>query len=749
MTDLVYIDLETRSPVNLKTAGSWTYAEHPQTSLLTCAWDIDGVKGLWLPTIKSLSDPIKQLHLRDVDTYYGPNVPQPILDNLRRTFCGHNVETFDKLVWEKRYPAPAAWKDTYPLALSHGFPGSLDACGARLGLGGKDKVGQSRLHQYTRNFAKIPQLMDVVLIGKYNQHDVTMTKALDHYINTCPKQPEWERQVLETHKVINARGIRVDVGMMRAIRDLSVFSVDESLREIDKLTGGDIPDLAALNKRNTVIAWLEEQKIDVQKELKGKKVGSVSIAKNSVAQWLDRLDYGMDVSIDELVSEGDFTAKAVKLLQLRSSALRVTGGKIEAGISACTNGHLKGMLAYWGAHTGRWAGRGINLCNLPRPLASVPVWDLVDLYLSSDSKLPVDRVNELLDKQFAKLQRESQPGDTPIKRATLDEAASALLRTMVIPEDGYMLAMADFSSVECRGVNWLADNADLMDIFWKDGDPYSVIASKLFGVPVSKKVNKHYRHVGKTIELGCGFGMGAKRFREYGAIEGIDFEALGITPQQCIDLYRGTHEAVAGVVVGEYNGVPYRRDGLWHKYSEAAKEATQYGMVKVGPVVFKHDGKHLRVKLPSGRFLTYPNAKVEMDQIKGDDGSYYEVECVMFTNTRGHRTGQSPGTWAENVTQAMCRDPLATTLVKCEAEGIRTPLHVYDEVVAVVKDVGQFHRFMQLMTMPPDWLPGFPLDAEGGVLPRYHKSVRPENSEIEYRNGSFKKGEVSKIWPVK
>jgi DNA polymerase bacteriophage-type len=144
----------------------------------------------------------------------------------------------------------------------------------------------------------------------------------------------------------------------------------------------------------------------------------------------------------------------------------------------------------------------------------------------------------------------------------------------------------------------------------------------------------------------------------------------------------------------------------------------------------------LRIRLPSGRYLTYRNVSIDPVPSKWDTEKL--TDAVTYQSTHGYRKSLYGGLLCENIVQASCRDYTVLAITRCERDGIPVVLHVHDEVVVELKDESQFDRFMHNMTLPPDWAPDFPLDAEGGMLDRYHKSTRPGNPEVVYRNGSLK-----------
>lgn len=638
MTPL-FIDLETRSPVNLKTDGGQKYAAHPATSILTAVWMVDGVYGIWFPTLTEIPLLVRQIHLQNIEVFLGAELPKSLADNLHRPWVAHNAWGFDQPVWEAKHPAPIDWIDSYPLALQIGLPGSLDEIGKRLGVGGKEQTGKSVLGRYTKNFAKVPNMMDTVLIGKYAIHDVEIMAELYQTYKDSPQQPKKEYRALEAHRTINHRGCRVDVSMMRAIRDLMDYAVADAVSEIAVMTDGYLPDLKSLGQRGKVVEWMQSQGVMTDKELGRTKTGGISLAKNSVQQWLDRAEAG-GLSVDELIVEGDFNARGIKLLQLRNAATRVTGGKIDAGLARAMLGRINGLFAYWAAHTGRWGGRGIQVQNLPRPKETVPVWDLVNLFVAT-GRLDPDTVRTMLEAKY----QSALKYNPHTSRSTLDDAASALLRTIFLGDP--MLAMADYSAIECRMLGHLAGQESLVQMFWNDVCPYSDMARRIYDrAPLDKK--DPIRQVGKVVVLGAGYQLGHKKFGVYALANGIDLSKAGTTAEQCIEAFRGAFPEIAGHEVSQYNGKPVRRHGLWHRIDEAAKQAMEHGKSACGDIRFHYDGDHLRCRLPSGRFLTYRNAR--MDMVWPAYETEQQIESITYFSSRGYRAALYGGKlcWGAN-----------------------------------------------------------------------------------------------------
>ena len=670
----------------------------------------------WLPTCTaSIPDNVVSTHLPDITLYTGPELPSTLDTN--RVWAAHNAWGFDELVWNARYPHPIDWIDTYPLACQVGLPGNIDAIGKALGLGGKEKTGKNVMSKYY-DFSKTPKLMDLILITKYNIQDVKILEALYYEWLQCPRQPEWEMEVLQAHRVINSRGCAVDLDYLRTVRALCDYAVDDSLQQIDQLTEGKFTTLEDLRKRDKVIQWLMECGIDYEVTLGG------SLAKDRIANWADSL---WGETPDEL------TQLAVRFCQLRATALKITSSKLEAGIAASRNGRLQGLFAYWAAHTGRFGGRKIQVQNLMRPDERVDTWKLVDV-ITKDYKLDIPSIDVIRVEKTNKVNAERRErGETELPLVDYHTVAGSLLRPAFIGKP--LLAMADFSAIECRELARLSGETKLLDMFRNNQCPYSAMAERIYGrYPANKK--DPIRQVGKVVVLGAGYQLGKDKMAVYAKAQGIDLQKAGTTAEECIEAFRSTFTKIAGEIGGDIEGRPYRTGGYWHKLQWAVKEAVWNGEAELGQIRFKCDGKHLRIRLPSGRYLTYRNVSIDRVPSKWDTEKL--SDAVTYESTHGYRKSLYGGLLCENIVQASCRDYTALAILRCEKDGIPVVLHIHDEVVVELPDEQSFDRFMIHMTTPPDWSPDFPLDAEGGILDRYNKTVRPGRTEVTYRNGRLK-----------
>lgn len=779
----IFIDLETRSTCDLKVEGGFNYAKHPDTRLMTVAWRDGSKDHVWLPGLRNLpSAGLLGLHLPDVQVHVGHSVPGALCAT-RRPWVGHNCWTFDRPVWIERTPAdaqPVRWIDTYPLALAAGLPGGLDAIGKALWGEGKYEKGA---HELKKGFkATSSQDCDpenvplgrILLIAKYNVQDVRLLANLwDVLVREC-KLPASELAVLKAHDAINDRGCRIDRPLVKALITLSSQAQTAAVKKIAEITEGALSDLGALQSRNTMLKWLDNSGFGRFKD--------TGLRKEVVARFIDagRAKISTDTEdaedeksapAAEVDCEDDPDAKianpdlehlsrVVNVLELRMQALRITGGKLDSALWATDRytDRCRGLFAYWAAHTGRWGGRRVQVQNLPRPKEGIDTWALIALY--EDWTRHQEHSEEFC---YDTIHRRLPLGERDVEGRLLypylsvDDAASGLLRGIFLPdgdEDDDALAAGDFAAIEARVLDWCAGGS--LGIFWDQGDPYMEQAELIFGprdkwkkFPDPKEkgaflpLKKHpYRQVGKVVVLGSGYQLGAAKFAVYAAANGIDLSIVDTTPAECIHAYRASHPLIAGEYQGlNDKGKPIFRGGLWHDLNQAVLSAVRDGVrARAGRCVFQMEGEHLICTLPSGRRLTYRKAIIEdiQDRVPWDSKGR-AVEAVSYLSPRYGRKYLYGGVIAENIVQAISRDILGASIVRIEEHGnMPVVLHCHDEAVSSTK----FHlydSFMGRLTTCPDWLDKFPLDAEGGLMPRYSKTVPPGRKEQVWRNGKFLK----------
>lgn len=736
---ITFMDLETRSFCDLRAAGGHNYAADPSTCLLTVSWspgETDDEYHVWLPGVDSVPADYRRVHLADCHVHCGAGVPAALAARADTYFVGHNAWTFDQHVWAALVDdscTPRDWIDTFPLALACGLPGGLDQIGQRMGWGGKDEAGKAALKKlyYGDNAEDVP-VGQTVLIAKYNAQDVRLTRWVWEEIRKTLKQPDSEFAWLRVHRTVNDRGVTVDRALLKRLIQLSDSCRERAVSTIRDLTvspkypDGFFRTIKCLQSRTKVFAYLDLMGVSIGTSLR-KEIVNRFVREHSPDE--DDTDQESSEDDEALQTTPANLRRVVKVLELRTAALRITHAKLDAAYHAVSDDdRMRGLFVYWGAGPGRSAGRRVQVQNLPKPKDGVNVWRLLGTDLSYDAV------------------KASFPKDKRFRYLTPDDGASALIRTLFLGRP--CTAAADLAAIEVRVLAWLAGETWLHESFWNDADPYLLSAIRMFGEPHTwpgfdpkKGAKKHaYRQLHKIIILGSGYGLGHNQFAVFAASNDIDLEELGVSAYDCILAYRKGHPNIAGRHAGDYNGQPYFRDGFWGKLAAAALHCAdprnRHPAVQVGRLTFYREGPHLFVELPSGRRLIYRDARVERVQPKFLRGTDKWTDAVVYTHPRYGRKHTYGGYWAENVVQATARDFMSEAAVRIEDAGMPVLLHVHDEVVAETRDLD---RFMSAMTTLPDWADGFCLDAAGSLATRYAKSPLPGVKEVVYRNGKFHK----------
>jgi DNA polymerase len=709
----VWVDFETQSAADLKALGARAYLRHPSTRVLSLVALVDDTVVVWAPHGRYPGNTLGisptdcwpkdwQRDGRKVMLDDGPELPQCLQSaaHASRTFVAHNAP-FDALAWELLLPgAPQPeWFDTIPCCRAAGLPAGLDAVGERLFGIGKDKEGRKAAEMLFRAPVKNEQVVYPKgtqalwkLLLQYNVADVLLLEALYHAV-----LPYGEPDVIAVDSTINNRGVLVDREFARALVELWLQAEQASFRRLEELTSG------AIGERNIrsvpqVKKWLEEQGLHLK-----------SLNRQELEQfYADPEEY-----LGELPDDLDLS-RVVEVLKLRQSATRITRAKLAKLLgSADDDGRLRGMLVYWGAHTGRWSSRGLQVHNLPRGVSGLDVESLC-----AAEPLTLDAIRAAADSA----------------KAPLDDAMNTLLRPVFVAPKGGTLLIVDYANVEARGVAWVAGEHRLLDLFADPkADPYLAMASKIYGRRCTKD-DKQERWVGKQVVLGAGYGLGAPKFEAYCKKFGVDLHKVGTSGEECIGAFRDEFTEIAGTKNGKW-----RRGGLWRSYGDAAlKAVAERKPQHTNRCCFAYDGQALMIRLPSGRVLTYQNARVEEKvprycQVLGIEGRKKPTVC--YDNAHGFTVDLYGGKIAENVVQAICRDLLATALVRLEQECFTPVLHVHDEIVAEYPFVFGAARALEematVMSTPPPWADGFPVGVEGFSCPRYSKSPFKDSHHVK------------------
>lgn len=638
----LYTDIETYSTEDIKKAGAFKYIEAAafEILLLAYAWDDNPVRVL------DLTDEDDLAELPDIIA--GLNDPDTVK-------VAHN-SAFERGAYHRQfghYMPPEEWEDTMIICAMNGLPMSLDAAGAALQLPEqKIKEGTALISYFckpckptianggrTRNLPEhAPEKW--ARFKEYAGRDVevmrTIYKRLSSYTVT-----DFERKVWALDARINERGVLIDRELVEAAVAVDEAFTAEHSEELRRLTGLDNPNSVAQLKE-----WLAAVGLDCD-----------SLSKGTVADLKKKAT--------------DKTTKRV--LELRQLLGKTSTTKYKAMLNvAGIDDRARGITQYYGAgRTGRWAGRLIQLQNLPQN-------HLDDI--GTVRELVRQRDLETLELCF-----DSVP-----------DTLSQLIRTALIAKPGHTFLVADYSAIEARVIAYLAGERWRMDVFAQGGDIYCSSASQMFKVPVVKHgVNGHLRQKGKVAELACGYGGGIGALKAFGA------DKMGLTEAEMQDIV--TQWRIASPTIPRF----------WRDTERAAKNAlSNPGRTYAIPcgVRYWKDKDGLRCRLPSGRVLTYWGAHLDNGKIQfwglGTDKNGRQTKKWQRLDTWG-------GKLVENIVQAYARDCLAVALLRLDAAGYKIVFHVHDEIIAEAPDGSRWQDMADIMGEPIDWAPGLLLRGDG------------------------------------
>lgn len=643
---ILWTDIETYSGEELKTSGLHKYVEHKDFGilLLAYAWDDDPV------SVIDMTDPF-DVEIELPAVLAGLQDP----DVLK---ISHNC-AFERASYHRQFGAyqpPEEWEDTMILAAMNGLPMSLDAAGAALALQNqKLKEGVALINYFcrpctptltnggrTRNLPKhAPDKWE--RFKQYAARDVETMRDIYKRVKSFVI-PEWERQLNVLDTQINERGIMIDIDLAEA-----ALHVDDTFRtlhqtELQKLTGLDNP-----NSVTQLKTWLE-----------------------NVGIYCDSLNKGTVNELRQTVRD----PKTRRVLELRQLLGKTSTKKYNTMIAAANNDHrVRGTMQYYGAgRTGRWAGRLLQVQNLPQNHL-----DQIDLVRELVRDRDLDTLEMLFD--------------------NVPDVLSQLIRTALIAKPGHTFVVCDYSAIEARVIAYLAGEQWRMDVFAQGGDIYCSSASQMFKVPVEKHgVNGHLRAKGKIAELACGYGGGVGALKAFGA------DKMGLTEDEMADIVTQWRQASPTI------------PKFWRDTEKAARSAIQMpGRTFSLPcgVEYFRDADALRCKLPSGRILSYWGARI-------DDGG-----IVFMGQNQTTRKWEKTDTWGgklvENIVQAFARDCLAIAMLRLDAAGYAISFHVHDEVIVEAPDSSHLVDVAEIMSQPIDWAPGLLLKGEGYTTPFYMK----------------------------
>ena len=655
------LDLETKSSVDITKCGAYKYAESPDFEILLFGVSVD-------------HGPISVY-----DLACGDAVPDEIIAALsddRVTKWAYNA-SFERVclsVWLRRnYPQyfksysipgdpvrnyldPSSWRCTLVWAAYNGLPLGLDKVGAVLGFEEqKLKEGKDLIRYFCcpckptkKNGGRTWNLPHHdpdkwALFKRYNERDVLVELQIQERLKNYPV-PDfvWDEYCLDQE--INDRGIMIDQEMVTQALRIDELSKTDLTARLKRKTGLENPGSVVQMK-----SYLSKKGMDVD-----------SLGKKEVAAMIK--------------SAPEDLAEVLSLrLQLAKSSVR----KYQAMQNAvCADSRCHGMFMFYGANrSGRWAGRLIQLQNLPQN-------HMEDL----------DQARALVkagDYEMLDMLYDSVPG-----------VLSELIRTAFIPRPGYKYIVSDFSAIEARVLSYLAGEKWRAEVFHKGRDIYCESASRMFGVPVEKHgINSHLRQKGKIAELALGYGGSVGALTAMGALDmGLSEDEL----QPLVDMWRSSNPHITS---------------YWWAVDAAVKKAIkQRCQTRVGDITFAVKSGMLFITLPSGRRLAYVKPRIGENRFGGESVTYMGIDAQK----KWSRIESYGPKFVENIVQAVSRDILAyamRTLHYCQIVG-----HVHDELIIECSPDVSLDVICEQMGRTPPWLPGIELRADGYECNYYQKS---------------------------
>lgn len=656
--NMITIDIETRSDKDISKCGVYAYTDTPYFDILLFAYSIDG-------------QPVQV-----VDTANGEEIPENVLAALadenvvKRAFnCNFERVCLSKYLREN-YPQyfqsysidedtvgdflnPESWHYSMIHARTLGLPSSLAEVGKVLGIEQQKMTDGKALVKFFcvpyDTIDGVPQFHSPTdypdkweIFKAYNKRDVEAELEIDRKLSRFPV-PDFIWQEFYLDQEINDRGILVDMQLVDKAINLDAKAKEELTAEMKRLTGVENP-----NSVYQLLDWLETQ---------GYK--SDSLGKTQV---------------QELIKTAKEPVKSVLQMRLqlsKSSVKKYTAMKN----TACSDNRARGMFSFYGAsRTGRWAGRNVQLQNLPQ--------------------------NHLPDLTEAReLVKYSSFEDIQMLYDDVPDTLSQLIRTAFIPRQGMKFIVADFSAVEARVIAWLAGEEWRMKAFANGEDIYCASASKMFGVPVVKHgENGHLRQKGKISELACGFGGSV------GAMKAMGADSLGLSDTELKQIVTDWREASPHITE------------LWWAVDRAVKKAVkEKTATKTYGLLFSYEAGFLFIRLPSGRRLAYAKPYIGKNKFGGESVTYMGINAQK----KWDRLESYGPKFVENCVQGIARDLLMYSMQTLSQYFIVG--HIHDEMIIECPKDTKLDEICQQMARTPDWAKGLLLRADGYECSFYKK----------------------------
>ncbi len=651
------IDIETYSSNDITACGVYKYVEAEDFAILLFAYSVDGGE------------------VQCVDIASGEELPSDIkaaLTDSKVVKTAYNA-TFERICLSKWLGVdgrldPTQWRCTMVRAARMGLPLSLAQCGEALHLeNGKMAEGRALIRYFsvpnkqtrggvTRIVRHMPSDDPErwATFKRYNIRDVEVEQAILAKVRRL-EVPEFDERLYTADQRINDRGVMVDRTLVDNASRFDLEYKAELLEKAKELTGMDNP-----NSPTQIKAYIA----------------------NATGFTIDSLS---KKNLDDYEEQFKYWPKVKRLLAIRRELGKTSNKKYSAiQDCVCNDGRVHGLLQFYGAaRTGRWAGRLVQLQNLPQ--------------------------NHLDNIGYARgLVRQGDLDEFEMNYSNVTQTLSELIRTAFVAKPGCTFHVCDFSAIEARVIAWIAGETWVLDSFRKGHDIYCETASKMFGVPVEKHgANAGLRQKGKIAVLGLGYGGGPA------ALEAMGGAKMGLSQDEEKDIVIKWRDSNPNIVK------------LWRTVEQASLTAIKTGRsieIHRGIIVSYRWGL-LLITLPSGRTICYPRAKVTEEENDGARGSHegIEYEGVNQTTKKWGKVRTYGGKLTENIVQATARDILGEVLLRAEAKGFNVVFHIHDEIIVEAQAGQTLQEVEALFSEPIPWCRDLPLKGAGYTTPYYLK----------------------------
>lgn len=638
------IDIETYSDRDLSESGVDKYARSKEFKILLFAYAYDDEE------------------VQIIDLKKDEKIPQSIIDDLtdkeilKTAFNAYFEITCLSLYLNIKLD-PLQWECTMIKSSMCGLPLSLKNCAIALGLDEqKMDEGKILIKEFCQPNKRSKNLLfdddKWNLFKKYCKQDVNTERAIRKSLSWY-SMPEKEKRLYALDYWINKRGILIDKALVSGAINMDERHTEKLTEEARKINNYDKP-ISPLNLTKYLIS-------------KGIEVKSIN-----------------KTSIGDLQNQGIKDKEVLRLLELRQELSKTSTAKyITMDKRACEDDRVRGSFQFYASRTGRWAGRGVQLQNLPQ--------------------------NHLDDLENARkiIKKEDEDLLSICYKESLPDILSQLIRTAFIAPEGYTFAVADFSAIEARVIAWLSGEKWRQDVFATTGKIYEASASNMFGLPMEEcGKGTIYRQKGKIAELALGYQGGMNALKIFGA------DKMGLCDEELKNIVVKWREKSPHIVE------------LWSKVEKAVTHAIDLrgSYIVNGKIEISKQDKYLCVKLPSKRELHYYNPQLKINALKKPTITYYGNDQI--TN-KWKEIDTYGGKLVENIVQAIARDCLGETMLRLKDKGYeRIVMHVHDEVIVEVKKERSekaLQDIEDIMKTPIQWAEDLLLKGDGYTTDYYKK----------------------------